>query len=101
MEVVNYNGDIYLADVIDSKEGADSVSYNRTYKFYDYDRIKALDGKVVTENELDKYAVFTEHVTGTKLPFKEVEDLPSIRVKVEIVKVMTVEVAKPKTIYTF
>jgi len=41
MEVVNYNGDIYLADVIDSKEGADSVSYNRTYKFYDYDRIKA------------------------------------------------------------
>lgn len=101
MEVVNYKGDIYLADITNSRESADSVSYDRTYAFYDYGKIKALDGKVITEKELDKYVVFTERVTGTKLPFKEVKDLPEVRVKVEVVKVMTVEVAKPKTIYTF
>lgn len=101
MDVVKYEDEIYLADIIDLKEDASSVSYNRTYAFYDYEKIKALDGKVVTQRDIDRCVVFTKHITGTKLPFKEVEDLPKVRMNVEIVKVMRVEVAKPKTVYGF
>lgn len=103
MEVVNFNGEIYLADIIELKESHESISYNRTYAFYDYDTIKKLDGMSLDEEELNKYILFTHKVTGTELPFKKVTDIQPIKVETKIVKIrtMTIKVGKPITKYTF
>lgn len=101
MEVVKYDGIICLADIIEINEDEWSTSYNRTYAFYDYHEVVKLEGKHVSEKDIDRCILSTKHVTGTELPFKRVDSFPPILIETKVVKVLTVKVAKPKTTYTF
>lgn len=101
MEVVEYKDKLYLANIVKSNERDFDTSYNRTYDFYDYDAIKKLDGQKIEYKDLKKYLLFSEHITGTKLPFKRVGNLPPVKIEEEVVTYVTVKVGKPVTNYTF
>lgn len=98
MEVVKYEDKIYLVDIIDSREDESSISYNRTYAFYDYDTIKKLEDTNIFEEDMRKNILFTKYITGTKLPFEKVNNIPPIQVETKIIKLLKVKVAKPVTV---
>lgn len=87
------NGDIKVALLAKSDEGLESISYNRTYKMYDYKKLVELSKLgVLTPEKLKSAQDFDLVLHGeTKLPFEPYNQVPPIRINERVI--YTVDVA--------
>lgn len=97
MNVVNFEGKIYLAKMVKNNESEYSCSYDREVAFYNYEEVLKLDGKTVSKELLDSLRVFTQHFKGTKLPY----DLVDSYAPVSLNKVESYEIKVAKKVESF
>lgn len=88
-----YKGKLVIPILTRNNEDIGSITYNREYKLYDYDRILefveqvgdegSAEERVIEVDDLDKRFLYTViEVSGTTLPFKEPEEnLPPVSFK--------------------
>lgn len=84
-----YKGKLVIPILTRNNEDIGSITYNREYKLYDYDRILEFveqagdEERVIEVDDLDKRLLYTViEVSGTTLPFKEPEEnLPPVSFK--------------------
>lgn len=87
------NGEIKVALLAKSDEGLESISYNRTYKMYDYKKLVELSKLgTLTPEQLKSAQHFDLVLYGeTKLPFEPYNQVPPVRINERVV--YTVDVA--------
>ena len=94
------NGDIKVALLVKSDEGLGSISYNRTYRMYDYKKLVKLSKQGdLTPEKLKSAQGFDLVLYGeTKLPFEPYNKVPPIRIQERVVYNVTVATkVAPKT----
>lgn len=101
MYPVDYKGKNVIAVVTRNNEDFGSMSYDRMYKLYDYNKLieysEYSNEDKCTENFIEDEFVYMRNLHvgkgATKLPFKEIDDLPPIEFKRKTY--IEIKVAKP------